>query len=155
MSQLAVAALLFLTGLLFVFCEGRLDDRNVTSIPRRLSEEAVCDSSSKSNPAYKRYFDGLASIYRGKDEGTCVPVHKECGWPMVPKTTAGGKKLPLLVLSVGLEGAGHHLWTEILDRPVFDCVWINGRHYHRDIADGVPRTSVMSNKPQALAGVTK
>jgi hypothetical protein len=45
----------------------------------------------------------------------------------------------MFVISVGLEGAGHHLWTEILNEPVFDCVWTNARHYRRDIADGVPR----------------
>ena len=26
--------------------------------------------------------------------------------------------------------------------PVFDCVWINARHYKRDVADGVPRTTI-------------
>ena len=38
--------------------------------------------------------------------------------------------------------SGHHLWTELLEQPLFDCVWINGRHYNRDIGDGVPRTTV-------------
>jgi hypothetical protein len=80
----------------------------------------------------------MKSIYKqtGMD-GTCIPVHEQCGWPK-RKTT----KLPLLVLSVGLEGAGHHLWTEILQKPIFNCVWINGRYYNRDLADGVPRTTL-------------
>eukprot|EP01035_Chromulina_nebulosa_P018513 gene18513-24230_t len=76
-------------------------------------------------------------------ESTCLPNHQHCGWPSIPQTEPIARHdLPLFVLSVGLEGAGHHLWTEILDTPVFDCVWINGRHYHRDISDGVPRTAV-------------
>ncbi len=47
---------------------------------------------------------------------------------------------------MGLEGAGHHLWTEVLEKPLFDCVWINARHYKRDIGDGVPRTTVAELK---------
>jgi len=29
-------------------------------------------------------------------------------------------------------------------KPLFDCVWINGRYYHRDLADGVARTTLKS-----------
>lgn len=81
----------------------------------------------------------MKSIYKltGED-GTCLPVHRECGWPK----TQENSKLPLFVLSVGLEGAGHHLWTEIFQKPVFDCVWTNGRHYNREIGDGIPRTTL-------------
>ena len=32
-------------------------------------------------------------------------------------------------------------WTEILDEPIFDCVWKNARHNRRDIGDGVARTT--------------
>ena len=46
------------------------------------------------------------------------------------------------VKSIQKLSSGHHLWTELLDQPLFDCVWINGRHYNRDIGDGVPRTTV-------------
>lgn len=103
-------------------------------------ESEFCDKSVSDSLKFKKYFDGLSSIYYGsKSEGTCLPVHKSCGWP---KIKSASSNLPMLVLSVGLEGAGHHLWTEILDNPVVDCLWINGRHYHRDIADGVPRTEV-------------
>lgn len=101
-------------------------------------KEIFCDSSAKDNVGFKRYFDGMKSIYKGTEHSTCLSAHLECGWPAVRKTA---KDLPLLVLSVGLEGAGHHLWTEILNEPVSDCVWVNGRHYRRDIADGVPRTT--------------
>ena len=101
-----------------------------------------CDDTS----GYKRYFDAIESIYPPEKQiGTCIPVHKQCGWPSISKSNERlaleQSTLPLLVLSVGLEGAGHHLWTEILEIPVFECVWINGRHYHRDIGDGVPRTT--------------
>jgi hypothetical protein len=89
----------------------------------------------------------MNSIYKRTGlDGTCIPVHKQCGWPPI-KSTAN-KKLPLLVFSIGLEGAGHHLWTEILQKPVFDCIWINGRHYYRDLSDGVPRTTY----EQAVSG---
>jgi len=106
-----------------------------------------CDSNASSNPLWRRYFNGIQSIYNSEKtfrnpnmiDGTCVPLHKSCGWPSGTQNTA--QKLPLYVLSVGLEGSGHHLWTEILDQPIFDCVWINGRHYNRDIGDGVPRTT--------------
>jgi hypothetical protein len=108
---------------------------------RAIDEETVvtsaeCDPTARGNLEYERYFDGMSTIYRGDARMTCLPQHMECGWPAVVST---GKKLPLLVMSVGLEGAGHHLWTELLKGPVFDCVWINARHYRRDIADGVPR----------------
>jgi hypothetical protein len=108
---------------------------------RAIDEETIgssteCDHTARGNLEYERYFDGMSTIYRGDARMTCLPQHMECGWPAVVST---GKKLPLLVMSVGLEGAGHHLWTELLKGPVFDCVWVNARHYRRDIADGVPR----------------
>lgn len=105
----------------------------------KTSDEEIspeCDPTARGNLDYQRYFDGMSTIYRSDVRMTCLPQHMECGWPAVALTS---KKLPLLVMSVGLEGAGHHLWTELLKGPVFDCVWINARHYRRDIADGVPR----------------
>lgn len=130
---LAVACFLYF----MVYVEGNFEIRNGS---RRL--DGLCDKTVSANSNVKRYFDGLDSIYRPiGGEGTCLPIHKECGWPV-----DGKANLPTFVLSVGLEGAGHHLWTEILDTPVFDCVWINGRHYNRDISDGVPRTSAYELK---------
>ena len=115
------------------------DDRN-SSTRRNLQEESACDTTVATNPLMKRYFDGMKQIYSGSlGDSTCFPVHNRCGWPVV--RTPQAKDLPLFVLSVGLEGAGHHLWTEIMEQPVFDCVWTNARHYFRDIADGVPRTT--------------
>ena len=122
------------------------DRRRLFSFSSSSSSSArKCDAGAKTNPLYKRYFDGMNSIYPGHAaEGTCLPVHQACGWPAV-----GKKDLPTFVISVGLEGAGHHLWTEILNDPVFDCVWTNARHYRRDVADGVPRMT-----PQELmAGI--
>lgn len=121
-------------------------DFNASVVVRRLQAgNSVCDSTIGSNPVMKRYFDGMDLIYRGNTgEGTCYPVHKQCGWPSSKATST--KNLPLFVLSVGLEGAGHHLWTEILEQPVFDCVWKNARHYYRDIADGVPRATAAELK---------
>jgi hypothetical protein len=99
-----------------------------------------CDSGTTNNNLFQRYFQGMDLIYKNTGpEGTCYPVHKECGWPKRPPS-----KRPLLVFSLGLEGAGHHLWTELMNKPLFDCVWINGRYYQRDLADGVPRTTLAS-----------
>jgi hypothetical protein len=100
-----------------------------------------CDKTTPSNPGFSRYFKGMDAIYSATGpDGTCLPVHKECGWPK----RKNPDKLPLLVFSLGLEGAGHHLYSELLNKPLFDCVWINGRHYHRDLGDGVARTTLQS-----------
>ena len=110
-----------------------------SSITAQASE--YCNDAAISSGKYKNYFDGMQDIYAGTSSiGSCLPVHRKCGWPKVTKTQ-GTMDLPLYVISIGLEGAGHHLWTDILDDPLFDCIWKNARHYHRDIGDGVPRTS--------------
>lgn len=127
-----------------------LSKNNTIIVASGPNHRYLSDTNAKTEPcddvtSYKRYFNAIDTIYsQDKQHGTCIPVHKQCGWPTIsqnPHVTEKQKSLPLLVLSVGLEGAGHHLWTEILDSPVFDCVWINGRHYQRDVGDGVPRTS--------------
>ena len=119
----------------------------------------ACDRSTKTDAKLSRYFEGMKSIYFGsKAEGTCLSNHYECGWPSASLASSSSSSsssssffrprseqqnsnnLPTFILSVGLEGAGHHLWTEIMQEPVVDCVWINARHYNRDIGDGVPRT---------------
>ena len=94
-----------------------------------------CDASVKNSASYQNYFRAMKSIYGQSLDTTCIAQHAACGWSAEPS------KLPLFVLSVGLEGAGHHLYSELLGVPVVDCLWINGRHYHREIADGVPRTT--------------
>lgn len=81
-----------------------------------------CDSSALTNSRYANYFQDMTKIYRGQDDGTCLPLHHKCGWP---KETFGGKKLPLYVLVVGLEGSGHHFWTKLLFDPLFQCNWVN------------------------------
>lgn len=130
-------------------------NRNLNSVFNKPSDlggadsSGTCDQSTRSNPLLQSYFDGMASIYRdaGMAQTTCLPLHQDCGWGSRIKTgNEKERKLPLFVLSIGLEGAGHHLWTELLGQPVFDCVWTNARHYHRDIADGVPRNSAHSLK---------
>jgi hypothetical protein len=111
---------------------------------RMLSEN--CLENTQNKTSYKNYFTGMRNIYQKVlVEGTCFPIHEKCGWKALDS------KLPLYILSVGLEGAGHHLWTEILSQPVFDCVWINGRHYNRDIADGVPKTTFDEQKEAILS----
>jgi len=111
---------------------------------RRLLQNVQCGAlgaePGSSIVQYARYLESMTRLYQRGGESTCLPMHKACGWPRAVQH--GGKRLPLFVLSVGLEGAGHHLWTELLDSPVVDCLWINGRHYQRDVGDGVPRTTV-------------
>ena len=101
-----------------------------------ITTSSSCDFRANQNPGYTKYFKGIGNIYNDVNlAGTCLKTHQECGWPARDTT----KNLPMFVLSVGLEGAGHHLWTELMNSPVFDCVWINGRHYNRNIGDGVAR----------------
>lgn len=143
LSAYVASLVLFLCTFISAYEIEKLDRNN--SDYRRLQNEPACDATTPSNPLMKKYFDGMSKIYPGTAaEGTCLPVHSQCGWPIVRAPQA--KNLPLFVLSVGLEGAGHHLWTEIMDQPVFDCVWTNARHYFRDIADGVPRTTAAQLK---------
>jgi hypothetical protein len=115
-----------------------------------------CDQTTVLSEGFRKYFTGMHNIYNSKNNTanyvrgvptgsletrSCLSRHKECGWKGGTSAFRRNKELPLLVLSVGLEGAGHHLWTELLDTPVFDCTWKNARHYKRDVGDGVPRTT--------------
>lgn len=107
-----------------------------------------CASPMSPNEKYSKYYKAMKSMYKDIDiSRTCLPYHFDCGWKGSESEAKKAKRdLPTFVLSVGLEGAGHHLWTEILGIPVFDCVWVNGRHYARDTGDGVPRTTVAELK---------
>ena len=111
---------------------------------RKLSSSVIgCDSSKTNHKGYEKYMKGMRNIYKNNaDVGTCLPVHYECGWQISANERQPKPELPTFVLSVGLEGAGHHLWTEILEQPVHDCVWTNARHYERDLGDGVAKSSV-------------
>ena len=115
-----------------------------------LSTRKLLDSSCRAEKFeselnfYKKYLNGMKKIYeRTGKENTCFTTHEQCGWnkPSSLDTKPSSSKLPLFILSVGLEGAGHHLWTEILNEPIHDCVWTNSRHYDRQTGDGVPKTS--------------
>jgi hypothetical protein len=118
---------------------------------RRLSSDH-CDNSAGTKAGYQEYFSDIEKIYGFSNtvktgyKSTCLPVHQKCGWPKVEssihqsKTGTAYKDLPLFVISVGLEGAGHHLWTEMM-QPLFDCNWINARHYMRNVGDGIARTT--------------
>lgn len=118
---------------------------------------AFCDTAAQNNTSYQRYFTAMEHIYSDLTPAalasTCLPVHSQCGWPATssdyPQTK---KKLPLLVFSIGLEGAGHHLWTEILQIPVFDCVWINGRHYYRGILELILFKYAFKSAPDICTG---
>ena len=113
---------------------------------RQLSVHEMCDRGDGEplvgKEGFKSYFKAMKKVHKGVKhmEDNCVSYHENCGF------TKRTSDLPLLVLSVGLEGAGHHLWTEVFKQPVFDCVWTNARHYNRDIGAGVPRQT-----PEELA----
>jgi len=131
---------LFAANIIFVQCAAAYENKTLSSSSRlllqRSSTKQNCDLRAKQNPDYKKYFSGIEKMYKNIDiTDTCLMTHKNCGWP----SRDPSKRLPMFVLSIGLEGAGHHLWTELMKEPVFDCVWINGRHYRRNIGDGVAR----------------
>ena len=93
---------------------------NVNLTTRRVLN-TQCDTSAPKNSRYTAYFEDMSKIYHGQDDGTCLPLHQKCGWP---RETFAGKKLPLYVLVVGLEGSGHHFWTKLLNDPLFQCNWV-------------------------------
>ena len=83
-----------------------------SSTSRMLSSINVtsdCDGSMADNLLFRRYFNGVLSMYRNDNsqplnyiDNTCIPTHHRCGWATIePKLK---KQLPLYVLSVGLEG---------------------------------------------------
>lgn len=86
---------------------------NGTRVSRQLSSK--CDTSKMNRAGYENYFKGMNKIHRDKQEGTCLPVHKECGWQKPPSDKTSSNNLPTFVLSVGLEGSGHHMYVIILD----------------------------------------
>ena len=118
-------------------------ETNVSARKLKGRRHFVCNGEGEAlrrKPGYENYFEAMKSIYSNSNAGIprCISEHARCGFP--PKSSS----LPTFVLSIGLEGAGHHLWTEIFQKPVFDCVWTNARHYWRDIGPGVPRRTVSS-----------
>lgn len=68
---------------------------------------SVCDGKARQNEDYAKYFNGIKKIYGDNEEGTCVPIHRQCGWPKQRSS------LPQFVLVIGLEGSGHHFWTDL------------------------------------------
>ena len=89
------------------------NDTNMMQFPARILSSinvtSDCDGSIADNLLFRRYFNGVLSMYRNDNfqplnyiENTCIPTHHRCGWPTIePKLK---KQLPLYVLSVGLEG---------------------------------------------------
>ena len=67
---------------------------------------------------YLSYFKGMNKMYENKEVGTCLPIHRECGW------SKQNSHLPQFSLVIGLEGSAHHFWTQLLYTPIFDCVWV-------------------------------
>ena len=80
-----------------------------------------CELTDVQKNEYSRYFSALRPIYGDAYPQTGLEERKKCGWkqPAVDKS-----ELPLFVMSVGLEGAGHHLYSELFKEPVFDCIWV-------------------------------
>ena len=86
----------------------------------RYSEK--CDLGAHEKDSYSKYFSAMKTIYGNLYDQTVLDQQKTCGWSSPPKQNPD---LPLFVLSVGLEGAGHHLYSSLLKTPVFDCVWVS------------------------------
>lgn len=80
------------------------------------------DSEKKSQ--YHKYMDGLNRIYSATGPYPCMKSHKVCGWPQEPSD------LPLLVVAVGTEAAGHQMWSMLFQTNIFDCIWVSG-YTHR------------------------
>ena len=95
---------------------------------------STCDHDAGSK--FKSYFDDMKIIYN-KHTDTCLKPHESCGWPNVRYSRPD---LPLLILTIGVEGAGHHMWAENLSF-LFDCVWITGPHYNRE--NGIKSFSII------------
>jgi hypothetical protein len=102
-----------------------------------------CDPGASTKKGYQDYFKGMNKIYQNIESETCLPVQRQCGWPKQ------GSNKPQFVLIIGLEGSAHHFWTKLLYSPIFDCVWVNSRHYRRDVGDGVPRRT----PPELRSGI--
>lgn len=76
-----------------------------------------------------KYFASLKNIYGPLYSQTGIENRKQCGWEP-PRNSFNSKSLPTFVLSVGLEGAGHHLYSELFGKPVFDCLWVRTSLQH-------------------------
>jgi hypothetical protein len=91
-------------------------------IERRRKSE--CELSDATKEGFSRYFSGMRNIYDDMYGITGLETRKDCGWKSA-NLPQSSKKLPSFIVSVGLEGAGHHLYSELFQTPVFDCVWVN------------------------------
>jgi hypothetical protein len=86
------------------------------------SYDKDCDLSHEKKNEYLKYFSAMKPIYGDYYSDTVLNQQRKCGWPQSPNRNPD---LPLYVLSVGLEGAGHHLYSQLFKNPVVDCVWVN------------------------------
>ena len=82
-----------------------------------------CELSDSTKEGFSQYFSSLRNIYGDSYAATGLDMRKDCGWSSADLRKES-EKLPSFVFSVGLEGAGHHLYSELFQTPVFDCVWV-------------------------------
>ena len=120
MVQGVVFVFLFLCCLQVRDCVGNTTQNNsrnfysnsmqsISRILTAINNTIECDGSVADNLLFRRYFNGVFSMYRNDNsqpldyiQNTCIPKHHRCGWATIePKLK---KKLPVYVLSVGLEG---------------------------------------------------
>lgn len=74
-----------------------------------------CEDNMSSK--YRPYMIAMNKIYSDVNiDRTCYSLHKQCGWPRTRSdiidnnnNTNSNNNLPLLVLSVGLEGSGNNI----------------------------------------------
>lgn len=81
-----------------------------------------CELTDVQKNDYSRYFSALRPIYGDSYPQTGLEDRRKCGWK---QPAANKPELPMFVMSVGLEGAGHHLYSELFKEPVFDCLWVS------------------------------
>ena len=109
----------------------------------------ICDHSAAYNRGYQDYFVSMKKLYNSiGEEQTCVPIHRQCGWPKQ------SSNLPQFVLVIGLEGLliiFGRSYSTLQFMIAFGYVIcfvcylllirkkVNARHYRRDVGDGVPR----------------
>lgn len=134
MKVLKIVSFFFLLS-----CQSSLSLKNNLPEHRYKNASAIrCGDGTTSlvlRKEYQKYFSSMKKLYQGHEEETCLSYHQKCGWSI----QNNHKKLPQFILVIGLEGSAHHFWTKLLYTPVIECVWVNSRHYRRDVGDGVPR----------------
>ena len=92
-----------------------IDDNSNNSNNDMINDMINNDKSCEDNMSskYQSYMIAMDKIYSNVNiQRTCYASHKQCGWPRTSinnnDNNNNKKELPLLVLSIGLEGSGNN-----------------------------------------------